>query len=70
MQSIKRFSARQANKILNRTGSFWQAESYDHVVRDENEYYRVVKYISNNPVKAGLIEKCEDWKFNYCNADR
>lgn len=69
MQSIKRYSARHANKILNRTGSFWQAESYDHIVRDENEYYRIIKYILNNPVKAGLAEKWGDWKFNYCNAD-
>ena len=69
MQSIKRYSARQSNKILNRTGTFWQAESYDHIVRDEDEYYRVIKYILNNPVKAGLVNKWEDWEFTYCNAD-
>lgn len=69
MQSIKRYSARQANKILNRTGSFWQAESYDHIVRDEKEYYRVIKYILNNPVKVGLVEKWEDWEFTYCKVD-
>lgn len=55
MHSIKRYSARQANIILNRTGSFWQAESYDHIVRDEDEYYRIIKYILNNPIKAELV---------------
>ncbi|OGU34170.1 MAG: hypothetical protein A2068_02660 [Ignavibacteria bacterium GWB2_35_6b] len=69
MQSLKWYTAREASKILNRSGSFWQAESYDHIVRDEDEYYRIIKYILNNPVKAGLVEKWDDWEFNYCNAD-
>lgn len=69
MQSLKWFTAREANKILNRTGSFWQAESYDHIVRDEDEYYRIIKYVLNNPVKAELAEKWQDWKFTYCSAD-
>jgi REP element-mobilizing transposase RayT len=37
MKSIKGISAREANKILKRKGSFWQSESYDHIVRDEDE---------------------------------
>jgi hypothetical protein len=36
LQSVKGATARQANLILGRTGErFWQAESYDHWVRDE-----------------------------------
>jgi REP element-mobilizing transposase RayT len=36
MQSLKGATARQANLILGRTGQpFWQAESYDHWVRDD-----------------------------------
>jgi hypothetical protein len=37
---------------------FWQAESYDHRVRDEREHLRIVAYIENNPVKAGFRERC------------
>lgn len=65
MQSIKGFSAREANKILKRKGSFWQSESYDHIVRDEDELIRIIKYVIYNPVKAQLVENWEDWRFTY-----
>ena len=56
LQSVKGATARQANLILGRTGeTFWQAESYDHWVRNESEWRRIAGYIENNPVKAGLV---------------
>jgi putative transposase len=67
LQDLKRFTARECNKSLNRSGSFWQHESYDHVVRDYDELQRIVEYVLNNPVKAGFCEKWEDWKWSYCN---
>jgi REP element-mobilizing transposase RayT len=55
MRSLKRFTARQANKILGHTGhSFWQDESYDRLVRNEKEFNSIVWYIEMNPVRAGL----------------
>jgi REP element-mobilizing transposase RayT len=71
MQSLKRHTARQANRILNRRGTFWQAESYDHVVRDEQELERIVEYVIDNPVKAGLIADGLAWPWTYvrCSAD-
>jgi len=60
MHSLKRYTSRECNKLLNRTGSFWAAESFDHYVRDEEELSRTVRYILNNPVKAGLVSKWED----------
>lgn len=69
LQDLKKFTAGKCNKILNRSGVFWQHESYDHVVRDEKELRRIVEYVLNNPVKAGLCEKWEDWKWSYCNFD-
>jgi REP element-mobilizing transposase RayT len=42
MQSLKRFTARQANLMLGLTGKpFWQEESYDRLVRDEAEFDRI-----------------------------
>jgi REP element-mobilizing transposase RayT len=67
LRLLKGSTARECNKILNRSGTFWQHESYDHVVRDYNELQRIVKYVLNNPVNAGLCEKWEDWKWSYCN---
>jgi putative transposase len=66
LQSLKRHTARQSNLILKRSGSFWQDESYDHIIRDETELERTIKYILYNPVKANLVKEQSDWKWTYC----
>lgn len=64
-KSIKGFTARKANLVLGRTGQkFWQDESFDHAVRSEDKFYRIVKYIERNPVKAGLIASPEEWPWS------
>ena len=61
LQTLKGYTAREANRMLGRTGQpFWQAESYDHSVRDDRESDRIKAYIENNPVKAGLVANAED----------
>jgi REP element-mobilizing transposase RayT len=63
--SLKRHTARKANDILGRSGAFWQDESYDRIVRDQAELKRIVNYVLNNPVKAGLVNHWKDWKWSY-----
>ena len=64
-RSIKNFSARQANRILGLTGQpFWQDESYDHWARGPEEVEKIVRYIEENPVSAGLAQKVEDWRWS------
>ncbi len=65
MHSLKGFTARRANQLLSRQGAFWQHESYDHVVRDDDEWRRIVNYVLNNPVAAGLARSREDWEWSY-----
>ena len=65
MHSLKGRSAIKANQILKRKGKFWQHENYDHVVRDEAEWKRIITYVLNNPVKAGLVENWQDWPWSY-----
>jgi REP element-mobilizing transposase RayT len=65
MQSLKRRTASLANECLGREGAFWQSESYDHIVRDEDEWRRIVWYVLNNPVKAGLVQDWREWKWTY-----
>jgi REP element-mobilizing transposase RayT len=65
MHSLKRRTARQANNILGCEGQFWQHESYDHIVRDQPEWERIVHYVLNNPVKAGLVISWEEWPWTY-----
>jgi len=66
MRLVKGSTARDSNLILQRSGSFWHHESYDHVVRDQTELNNIIRYILYNPVKAGLVENWKDWKWNYC----
>lgn len=69
MASIKRFSAKSANEILMSTGKFWQAESFDRLVRDEKELYNIIKYVLLNPVSAGLVEDFKDWPHTFCRKE-
>jgi|688.fasta_scaffold01378_37 putative transposase len=62
--SIQSYTANQCNRVLGRTGRFWQVETYDHYVRDEAELLRIVNYIENNPVKAGLVTNPVDWQWS------
>ena len=61
MHSLKSYTAHEINKLLNRTGSVWQRESYDHWIRDEKELERIVHYVNGNPVEAKLSSRPEDW---------
>lgn len=65
LKLLKGRTARYCNQKLGRSGAFWHHESYDHVVRDAKEYERIVRYIAENPVKAGLAENWNDWKFTF-----
>jgi len=65
MKSLKGYSAWEANGVIGRRGAFWQRESYDHVVRDNSEFNRIVKYVLNNPVKTGLLKEWQEWKWSY-----
>ncbi len=67
MESLKRHSARRSNTVLHRTGHFWQKESYDHVIRDGNELNSIIRYIVDNPVKAGLVSSYNQWPWTYFN---
>jgi REP element-mobilizing transposase RayT len=65
LQSWKRFTAREANKILGRTNqTFWQPETFDHWIRNEMEHDRCCRYVVNNPVKARLCERPEQWPWS------
>jgi REP-associated tyrosine transposase len=61
MHSLKGFTAHRANKLLSRRGQFWQHESYDHWIRDDDELERVVGYINANAVRANLALRSHDW---------
>ena len=65
MQSLKGYTAWKANRLLERNGAFWHHESYDHAVRNTSEWQRIITYVLNNPVKAGLVDEWEKWRWSY-----
>ncbi len=54
LQGWKSVTAHEINKHLKRQGKLWQDESFDHIVRTEEQLERFACYIRENPVKAGL----------------
>jgi REP element-mobilizing transposase RayT len=71
LKSLKGATAREADKLLGRTGEpFWQKESYDHWVRDQAEFERIKVYIENNPVKAGLVKAPEQYPWSSASVEK
>ena len=64
LHSWKSFTAHVINQRLGRRGPLWQEESFDHVIRNVDEFRRFVAYTEMNPVSAGLVANAEDWRFS------
>lgn len=60
----KSYTANECNRVLTRRGEFWQRETFDRYIRNELHYKNAVKYIEDNPVKAGQCSKPEDWRWS------
>jgi REP element-mobilizing transposase RayT len=66
LHSWKSFSAKRANQVLRSHEAFWQREYYDHLIRDEGEFVRSIRYVAENPAKARL----ENWPWVWvCGRD-
>ena len=64
VQSWKSVSAHAINKTRGTHGAVWSPDYFDRYIRDEAHYERAKFYIENNPVKARLVGKPEDWPFS------
>lgn len=53
-REIQRFSAREINRLMSRTGDLWQGEPFDHIVRSEAQFRHLQHYIFDNPQRAKL----------------
>jgi len=65
IRGLKRYTAHELNKLWGKSGQFWDDYYFDRIIRDEHNYFAVVEYILNNPVKAGLASKRELWRDSY-----
>ncbi len=64
MKDVKSFTSHEANRILRQQGQFWMEDYFDRYVRDKKHFVNAIAYIENNPVKARLCRKSEDWPFS------
>lgn len=62
--SWKSFIAKEANRLLAREGQFWDEDYFDRFIRDDRHFENAVRYIEDNPVKAGLIQLSTEWRYS------
>lgn len=41
----------------------WQPSYYEHVLRDEDDTWSVARYIVDNPLRAGLTTRADEYPF-------
>ncbi len=68
MQTLKGRTARACSLILGRSGAFWEHESFDHVIRN-GKFDKTIRYVLNNPVKAGVVRNWAEYPWNYCRKE-
>jgi putative DNA methylase len=61
LKAWKSYTSKEANRVLRRQGRFWEPEYFDRYIRDEEHFHKAVRYIENNPLKAGLVKEAKDW---------
>ena len=64
LQNWKSITAVKANRILGRSGAFWQREYWDTFMRNEEQEKTAIRYIEGNPVKAKLCRAPAEWTFS------
>ena len=63
MQKWKQWSSKRMTRELKLAGGIWQEEFFDHVLRSSESYSQKWNYVKENPVRAGLVKKSDDWPF-------
>lgn len=61
MKDVKQRTSYQAIRLG--AGRLWQDGYYDRIVRQDEDVAAYVDYILQNPVRAGLVERAEDYPY-------
>jgi REP-associated tyrosine transposase len=63
VQMWKGLSSRKIAKAMNLRPPVWQAEYFDRYLRSTESYSQKWDYVEQNPVRAGLVQRIEDWPY-------
>lgn len=66
VENWKKFTAHEANKLLQRHGKFWADDYWDTYMRGAEHVLKTRRYIETNPVKAMLV--CDSWEWPWSSA--
>lgn len=61
LHSWKSYSANVINRLLRRTGIFWEDERHDHIIRSYPALFRISEYIIDNPQKGNVSAAEASW---------
>ena len=64
---MKGLSSYRVNRQIGRSGTLWQRESFDRILRAGEDLAKKREYIFNNAVRAGLVERAEDYRWNWAS---
>jgi putative transposase len=61
MKFWKEWTSKKIKKECGIAENIWQREFFDHLLRSEESYVQKWDYVFNNPVRAGLVKKANEW---------
>jgi len=64
MQALGRRYVRFFNNHYRRTGKLWEGRFKSCLIEEENYLLQVYRYIELNPVRAGMVEAAEEYKWS------
>lgn len=66
MHSLKSFTAKKINALLDEAGSVWQSGYYDRANRGEEALNEIIRYCYENPVRSGLVKSARHHPYWWC----
>ena len=66
MRQWKQWTSKRIAKRIECDQPIWQKEFFDHLLRSDESYAAKWSYVSNNPVRAGLVALVEEWPYQGC----
>ncbi len=69
LQTIKSYTAHAINRLTKSKGALWESESFDRMIRSENDLHEKFRYIVRNPYDAGVVRATEEYPWVWSGED-